>query len=263
MTQTPILPAQPLPQKRGRAPKFHPPCTHCRRPATGARGLCSRDYRRWKRGDPSIVPEVQQTKRRPRLPAFKPPCRECQDQSKTKGLCGFHYGRKLRAPRRGKCTIPRCRQPLRHQGRLYCPDHAGCVAPRCTFPSKARRLCKKHYQNLYLGPRDRKEKERQKVHQGEFVFSADEWTIPVPDAPEGPRKFIMGQTAPPLHEQVGCNPDQVALYQKCADALTLLQANGILPPATVAKGRSRTVRQISRMLKTSDRNDTAHQHPTG
>ena len=71
MTQTPILPAQPLPQKRGRAPKFHPPCTHCRRPATGARGLCSRDYRRWKRGDPSIVPEVQQDQKTPPAPGLQ------------------------------------------------------------------------------------------------------------------------------------------------------------------------------------------------
>ena len=150
-----------------------------------------------------------------------------------------------------------CGEPLRYRGKLYCEEHAICIVPDCTLVNKARRLCRRHYSSLYLTPRNRRERERRNNPQGEFNLDGNEWTLPVPEGSEPGTRFQMGPTAPPLHQQADCNPGDVNVYQRCADALTLLQAQGILPPGAVSRGRDRTVRMMSRRLEISKRHESA------
>ena len=180
------------------------------------------------------------------------PCRECGRPSRARGLCSLHYSRMRRAKDRGRCTVPECGESLRYRGKLYCEEHAICVVPGCPLVNQARRLCRRHYQSLYLTPRNRRERERRNNPQGEFHLDGDQWTVPIPEGQAPGARFRMGPTAPPLHQQASCTPKDVEIYQRCADALTLLQAQGILPPGTVSKGRDRTVRMMSKRLELSD-----------
>ena len=209
-------------------------------------GRCGRRHRPRPPGTPG--PHDRERTLRPRMG----PCQECGSPSKARGLCRLHYSRMRRSKNRGRCTVPDCGKPLRYRGKLYCEEHAICMVPGCTLVNKARRLCRRHYSSLYITPRNRRERERRNNPQGEFSLYGNEWTLPVPEGPEPGTRFRMGPTAPPLHRQAGCNPGDVDVYQRCADALTLLQAQRILPPGTVSKGRDRTVKMMSRRLEFSD-----------
>ena len=212
----------------------------------GPCGRCGRRHRPRPPGAPG--PHDRERTLRPRMG----PCRECGQPSRAKDLCSLHYSRMRRAKDRGRCTIPECGESLRYQGKLYCEEHAICMVPGCPLVNKARRLCRRHYQSLYLTPRNRREREKRNNPQGKFHLDGNDWTVPVPEGQDPGARFRMGPTAPPLHQQASCTPKDVEIYQRCADALTLLQAQRILPPGTVSKGRDRTVRMMSKRLELSD-----------
>ena len=144
----------------------------------GPCGRCGRRHRPRRPGTPG--PHDREHTFRPRMG----PCRECGRPSRARDLCSLHYSRMRRAKDRGRCTIPECGEPLRYRGKLYCEEHAICMVPGCPLVNKARRLCRRHYQSLYITPKNRREREKRNNPQGEFNLDGNEWTLPVPEGPE-------------------------------------------------------------------------------
>ena len=60
--------------------------------------------------------------------------------------------------------------------------------------------------------------------------------------------IAFGALAPPLAEQLGdrLQPQRIALWQRCADAITLLAVHGLLTGAERAKARTRLIKAIDR-----------------
>lgn len=61
----------------------------------------------------------------------------------------------------------------------------------------------------------------------------------------------LGGMAPALHEQLSGMPlstDEVDLFQRCADAITLLSVQGVLPPSEVAGARRRLTQNVARKI---------------
>ena len=176
------------------------------------------------------------------------PCEECGETTKAKGLCPKHYGLMMRQRRRKPCTLEECDNPKRFRSKLYCEEHFGCTAPECRESFKARRLCSKHYGTMYLTPKRREEREREKDRQGKFDIEDGNVLIPKPEEDLPVWGIRLDRPNLPIHRQVGARAEQVRPYQIIADALTLLKTNGVLPSHMVEHGRRKTVRMLSEHL---------------
>ena len=60
--------------------------------------------------------------------------------------------------------------------------------------------------------------------------------------------IAFGALAPPLAEQLGdrLQPQRIALWQRCADAITLLSVHGLLTDAERTRARVRLIKAISK-----------------
>lgn len=65
----------------------------------------------------------------------------------------------------------------------------------------------------------------------------------------GIKSILFGTTARPLHEQLGCDPRDVASLQYYTDAVQRLGISGILTPAEVRKAEERIVKRFPEKLK--------------
>ena len=176
-------------------------------------------------------------------------CRECEETTKAKGLCPKHYGRMMRRRRLKTCTLEGCINPRKFRSKLYCKGHSGCTAPECEETFKARRLCSKHYGTMYLTPRHREERRREKNQQGEFDIKEDNVLIPKPNGDLPTWEIKLDHPNILVHQQAGARPEEAEPYQKIANALTLLKANRVLPNHMVEHGRRKTVRMLNEHLK--------------
>lgn len=225
-------------------PKPRKSCKYCRRTASRAGGLCHRHHRMWQNGDTTIVPNLTRRAK----PAQT--CTECKETATAKGLCPKHYSRMRRLANRPRCTLPYCNKPKNAGDRLYCSSHSGCTADGCTERFKARRLCAKHYQTLYLAPRNRTfltALRAAESHQPELIPSdagAAQKNGPIPDH----LPFAVTPGALPLHAQAGCEPSQAQDLQQCLEAINLLKRMGVLPPSTILRAQARTSRMLSNRL---------------
>ena len=57
-------------------------------------------------------------------------------------------------------------------------------------------------------------------------------------------KIIFGALCKPLHEQMGMLKHEVEVEQKCADAITLLAVQGVLPDSQIHKARKRVMNSL-------------------
>lgn len=61
----------------------------------------------------------------------------------------------------------------------------------------------------------------------------------------------LGGMAPALQEQLSGMPlsaDEVDLFQRCADAITLLSVQDVLPPGEIAGARRRLTQNVARKI---------------
>lgn len=58
-----------------------------------------------------------------------------------------------------------------------------------------------------------------------------------------------GALSPPLHKQIGCEPDDLEFEQKMADGIALCNIHGILTDREAHNARKRIVKRISRKAK--------------
>lgn len=252
-SQPQLLKLPPIPRARKNRP-----CKYCSKTARRRGRLCQRHHRMWLDGHPGISPDLT------RAAAPPPRCTECDDFATSKGLCPKHYSRMRRQANPPRCTLPYCEDPRQVGDRLYCIGHANCVADACDERFKARRLCAKHYQTIYLAPRDRVFLNNliQKNAAQQQLFQENDPTnqqpdnakrtpaalVPLPDH----TPFLFTPGAPPLHTQAGCPRDQAQEAQECADAIALLQNRGVLPPNAAQHAQARTSRILSnRLARTS------------
>ena len=248
-TQTPQLALQ-TPQR----PRAKRPCKYCPKSANRPGKLCHQHHLMWPQGHQGIVPD---TARR----SIKPPalCSQCNSLAHAKGLCPKHYSRMRRAASRPKCTLPYCQQPREPGNNLFCPAHAGCIAPGCERRFKARRLCANHYRTLYLAPRDRTFLENLAAQNGPQpqLFPNTPQRRENQMAFQDHSPFLLTQDAPPLHAQAGCRPEQAHDIQVCLDALHLLKSMGILSRNDVLKAQAKASRILSnRLAKAASKAET-------
>ena len=57
-------------------------------------------------------------------------------------------------------------------------------------------------------------------------------------------KIIFGALCDPLHEQTGMLKHEVEVEQKCADAITLLAVQGVLPDSQIHQARKRVMNSL-------------------
>lgn len=60
--------------------------------------------------------------------------------------------------------------------------------------------------------------------------------------------IYFGALVPPLHEQLHCTPEEVAIYQKQADAITLLAIHGTLTGTGKERSRKRLFKKIEKWM---------------
>ena len=228
--------------------RTRPNCKYCRKAANRAGGLCSRHHRLWLQAVPGITPN-ETSRIGPKLQ-----CSECAEPASAKGLCQSHYRRHRRSLNPPACTLLYCSEPRPTGSKLFCKPHTICIVDNCSHRFRARRLCTEHYRTIFLQPRDRRARDRirsQGSAQPELLqdpdhIAQDPYTADL--LGDQDLTFLMGHSAPPLHQQASCSPQEAQDLQECADALNMLLKKGILPPTAVLEAKARTARMLATRL---------------